>query len=59
MSCGPETVDVPEAKPKETSKLSRGFTKHTGFPRSLSISILLYTKSQRNEKIKRTSYENT
>ena len=46
-TCGPETVD------------RRGSTKHTAFPRSQSISILLYTKSQRNEKIKLTSYENT
>ena len=38
---------------------SRDSTKHNAFPRSQSISILLYTKSQRNEKIERTSYENT
>ena len=50
-------------RPKETVCFvdidSRGSTKHTAFPRSQSISILLYTKSQRNEKIKRTSYEDT
>ena len=38
---------------------SRGYRKHTAFPSSQSISILLYIKSQRNEKIKRTAYENT
>ena len=32
-------------------------TKHTAFPRSQSISILLFTKSQGNEKIKPTSHE--
>ena len=29
------------------------------FLRTQSISILLYTKSQRNDKLKRTTYENT
>ena len=39
---------------------SLGSTKHTAFSRSQSISIsLIYTKSQRNEKIKQTSFENT
>ena len=37
---------------------SWGSTKHTAFPMSQSISILLYTKSQRNGKIERTLYEN-
>ena len=59
MFCGPETVDVSRGEAAGNID-SRGSTKHTAFPRSLqSISILLYTKSQRNEKIERTSYENT
>ena len=53
MFCGSETVDV------HRNIDSRGSTKQTPFPRSQSISILLYAKSQKNEKIKRTSYENT
>ena len=44
MFCGRETVD--------TNIDSLESTKHTAFPRSQSISILLYTKSQRNEKNK-------
>ena len=39
MFCGPETVDV------------EGSTKHTAFPRSQSISILLYTECQKREKV--------
>ena len=50
----------PEAKPRETSTVeTRASTKHTAFLRSQSVSILLYTKSQRNEKVKQTVYENT
>ena len=56
MFCGPETADVSRGE-AEGNIDSRGSTKHTAFPRSQSISILLYTKSQRNEKIKRTSYK--
>ena len=56
MFCGPETVDVSRGE-AEGNIDSRGSTKHTAFPRSQSISILLYTKSQRNAKIKRTSYK--
>ena len=58
MFCGSETVDVSRGK-AEGNIDGRGSTKHTAFPRSQSISILLYTKSQKNEKIERTSYENT
>ena len=54
MFCGPETVDVSggerNEKIKRTSVDRRGSTKYTAFPRSQSISILLYTKSQINEK---------
>ena len=39
MFCGPETVDV------------EGSTKHTAFPRSQSISILLYTECQKRRKV--------
>ena len=53
MFCGPETVDVSRGE-AEGNIDSRGSTKHTALPRSQSISILLYTKSQRNEKVKRT-----
>ena len=42
MFCGPETVDVSRGK-AEGNIDSRGSTKHTAFPRSQSISILLYT----------------
>ena len=66
MFCGPETVGPETVGPgcwtrgeAERNIDSRGSTKHTAFPRSQSISILLNTQSQRNEKIKRTSYENT
>ena len=55
MFCGPETVDVSRGV-AEGNIDSRGSTKHTAFLRSQSIS---YTKSQRKEKIERTSYENT
>ena len=57
MFCAPEIVDVSRGE-AERNIGSRGSTKHTAFPRSQS-SILLYTKSQRNENIKRTSHENT
>ena len=64
MFCEPETVDVSRdcrcARGEAEGNIdSRGSTKHTAFLRSQSISILLYTKSQRNKKIERTSYENT
>ena len=39
MFCGPETVRC------------RGSTKHTAFPRSQSISILLYTECQKRRKV--------
>ena len=58
MFCGPKIVDVSRGE-AEGNIGSRGSTKHTAFPRSQSISILLYTKSQRNENKKRTSHENT
>ena len=58
MFCGSEIVDVSRDEAKGNID-SRGSTKHTVFPRSQSISILLSTKSQRNEKIKRNLYENT
>ena len=52
----PETRDARlsmfrEAKPR--------VNKTYCFLRAQSISILLYTKSQRNDKLKRTTYENT
>ena len=56
MFCGPSTVDVSLGFASGNID-SRGSLKHTAFPRSQSISILLYTKSQRNAKIKRTSYK--
>ena len=58
MFCGPETVDVSRGEASGNID-SRGFIKHTAFPRSQSVSISLFTKNQRNEKIKRTSYEST
>ena len=58
MFCGPETVDVSRGE-VEGNIDNRGSTKHTAFPRPQSTSILLYTESQRKEKIERTSYENT
>ena len=57
MFCGPEAVSVSQGE-AEGNIDSQGPTKHTAFPRSQSISILLYTKSQRNEKIKQTLYKN-
>ena len=53
MFCGPESVDVPEAKPTKTSKiegpqsilLSRGLSRQ-------SMSILLYTNYQESKKRK-------
>ena len=54
MFCGPETVDVSRGE-AEGNIESRGSTKHTALPRYQSISILVYTKSQRNEKIRRTT----
>ena len=41
MFCGPETADVSRGEAEENID-SRGSTKHTAFPRSQSISILLY-----------------
>ena len=49
--CGPETVDVSRGE-AEGNIDSRGSTKHTAFPRSQSISVLLYINSQRNNKLK-------
>ena len=45
MFCGPETVDAVSGQD------SRGFTKHTAFPRSQSISTLLYTECQKRRKV--------
>ena len=42
MFCGPETADVSRGE-AEGNIDSRGSTKHTAFPRSQSISILLYS----------------
>ena len=50
MFCGPETVDVPRGE-AEGNIDSRGSTKHTAFPRSQSISILLYTECQKRRKV--------
>ena len=58
MFCGPETADV-SRREAEGNIDSRGSTKHTAFPRSQSISILLYTKSQRNAKNKANFIQNT
>ena len=49
--CGPETVDVSRGE-AEGNIDGRGSTKHTAFPRSQSISVLLYINSQRNNKLK-------
>ena len=49
--CGPETVDV-SRREAEGNIDGRGSTKHTVFPRSQSISVLLYINSQRNNKLK-------
>ncbi len=49
--CGPETVDVSRGE-AEGNIDCRGSTKHTAFPRSQSISVLLYINSQRNNKLK-------
>ena len=57
MFCEPETVDVDVDETSTVEGLQN--IQHSAFPRSQSISILSYTKSQRNEKIERTSYENT
>ena len=50
MFCGPETVDVSRGE-AEGNIDSRGSTKHTAFPRSQSISILLYTECQKRRKV--------
>ena len=50
MFCGPETVDVSRGE-AEGNIDSRGSTKHTAFPRSQSISILLYTERQKRRKV--------
>ena len=42
MFCGPETAGVSRGE-AEGNIDSRGSTKHTAFPRSQSISILLYS----------------
>ena len=49
--CGPETVDVSRGE-AEGNIDGRGSTKHTAFPRSQQISVLLYINSQRNNKLK-------
>ena len=49
MFCGPETVDVSRGE-AEGNIDSRGSTKHTAFPRSQSISILLYNQSNMCKK---------
>ena len=59
MFCGPESVDVFQSEAEENIDSRGGSTKHAAFSRSQSIGILLYTKSQRNKKIMRTSYKNT
>ena len=46
--CGPSTVDVSLGFAFDRL----GSTKHTAFPRSQSISVLLYINSQRNNKLK-------
>ena len=51
MFCGPKTVDVSRGE-AEGNIDGRGFTKHTAFPRSQQISVLLYINSQRNNKLK-------
>ena len=50
MFCGPETVDVSRGE-AEGNIGSRGSTKHTAFPRSQSMSILLYTECQQRRKV--------
>ena len=50
MFCGPETVDVSRGE-AEGNIDSRGSTKHTAFPRSQSISILLYAECQKRKKV--------
>ncbi len=52
MFCGPETIDVSRGE-AEGNIDGRGSTKHTAFPRSQSISVLLYINSQRNNKLKK------
>ena len=49
MFCGPETADVSRGGAKGNIG-GRGITKHTAFPRSQSISVLLYTNYQRKTK---------
>ena len=58
MFCGPETVDVSRGE-AEGNIDSRGSTKHTAFPRSHSISILLSYQESKKQKKKRTSEEKT
>ena len=50
MFCGPETVYVSRGE-AEGNIDSRGSKKHTAFPRSQSISILLYTEYQKRRKV--------
>ena len=56
MFCGPETVDVcggeRNEKIKRTSVDRRGSTKYTAFPRSQSISILLYVYQESDKRKK-------
>ena len=51
MFCGPETVDVSRGEAKGNIDSRRGSTKHTAFPKSQSISILLYTECQKRRKV--------
>ena len=50
MFCGPVTVDVSRGE-AEGNIDSRGSTKHTAFPMSQTISILLLTECQKRKKI--------
>ena len=56
MFCRPETVDVSRAEAEGNIDSRSRVYKTYCFP---EVFILLNTKSQRNEKIERTSYENT
>ena len=50
MFCGPETADASQGE-AEGNIDSQGSTKHTAFPRSQSISILLYTECKKRRKV--------
>ena len=63
MFCGPETVDVPESKPSETSTVGGPqnillSTKHTAFPRSFPKYFIIYqeSKKRKNNKIHEIFY---